>query len=133
MLHQAKILIVEDEALIAMHLAIIIEDHDGQVIGPAVSVAEALEMIVAGTVIEGAVLDGNLGDGDITPVALELIANGVPVVIYSGVGVPLDLAAIYPDLPVILKPSAAIQAVNLLAACIVSCRESQTKRGAPYS
>jgi DNA-binding NtrC family response regulator len=131
MLHQAKILIVEDEALIAMHLAIIIEDQDGQVIGPAVSVAEALKIIVAGTVIEGAVLDGNLGDGDITPVALELIANGIPVVIYSGVGVPLDLSALHPDLPVILKPSAATQAVNLLAACIVRCCDSQTTRRAP--
>lgn len=41
MLHRAKILIVEDEAVIALHLAMIIEDQDGQVVGPAASVAEA--------------------------------------------------------------------------------------------
>jgi DNA-binding response OmpR family regulator len=56
-LHRAKILIVEDEAVIALHLAMVIEDQDGQVVGPAASVAEATEMIAAGVIIEGAVLD----------------------------------------------------------------------------
>jgi DNA-binding NtrC family response regulator len=118
MLQRAKILIVEDEAMIAMHLAIIVEDSDGEVVGPAASVAEALEMIDAGAVIEGAVLDGNLGDGDVTPVALRLVEAAIPVVLYSGVGVPPSLAAVVPDLPVLLKPLAATQAVSLLAARI---------------
>lgn len=106
-LHRDRILIVEDEAVIAMHLAVIVEDFDGKVIGPAASVAEALAMIEAGTPIEGAVLDGNLGDGDVTPVALKLVAAAVPVVIYSGVGIPPDLASVHPDLPVLKKPLAA--------------------------
>jgi DNA-binding NtrC family response regulator len=116
MLQRAKILIVEDEAVIAMHLAIIVEDSDGEVVGPAASVAEALEMLDTGAVIEGAVLDGNLGDGDVTPVALRLVEAAIPVVIYSGVGIPPSLAAVVPDLPVLLKPLAATQAVSLLAA-----------------
>jgi CheY-like chemotaxis protein len=93
-LEHTKILIVEDEAVIAMHLSMIIEDCGGQVIGPAISVAEALALIAAGAEIEGAVLDGNLGDGDVTPVALELVARAIPVVIYSGVGIPPDLASV---------------------------------------
>jgi DNA-binding NtrC family response regulator len=119
-LQRAKILIVEDEAMIALHLAVVVEDSDGEVVGPAASVAEALELIDAGAVIEGAVLDGNLGDGDVTPVALKLVAAAVPVVIYSGVGIPADLASVHPDLPVLLKPLAATQAVSLLAARITS-------------
>jgi DNA-binding NtrC family response regulator len=118
MLQRAKILIVEDEAIIALHLAIIVEDSDGEVVGPAASVAEALAMIDAGTPIEGAVLDGNLGDGDVTPVALKLVAAAVPIVIYSGVGIPPDLASIHPDLPVIKKPLAATHAVSVLASRI---------------
>jgi DNA-binding NtrC family response regulator len=120
MLQRAKILIVEDEAMIALHLAVVVEDSDGEVIGPAASVAEALELIDAGAVIEGAVLDGNLGDGDVTPVALKLVAAAIPVVIYSGVGIPPSLAAVVPDLPVLLKPLAATQAVSLLAARITN-------------
>jgi len=46
--------IFEDEAFIATHLAVIIEEHDGEAVGPASSVAEALELIAAGAVIEGA-------------------------------------------------------------------------------
>jgi DNA-binding NtrC family response regulator len=118
-LQRAKILIVEDEAMIAMHLAVVVEDSDGEVVGPAASVAEALELIDAGAVIEGAVLDGNLGDGDVTPVALKLVAAAIPVVIYSGVGIPPDLASIHPDLPVLQKPSAATQVVSVLAKRII--------------
>jgi DNA-binding NarL/FixJ family response regulator len=118
MLQRARILIVGDEAFIATHLAVIIEDYDGEVVGPASNVAEALELIAPGAVIEGAVLDGNLGDADITPVALKLVAEAIPILIYSGVGVPPDLASVYPDLPLVLKPSAAAKAVTLLAACI---------------
>ncbi|AYJ84658.1 response regulator (plasmid) [Sphingomonas paeninsulae] len=118
MLERTKILIVEDEAVIAMHLSMIIEDCGGEVIGPAHSVAEALELIAAGAEIDGAVLDGNLGDADITPVALELVAKDISVVIYSGVGIPSDLASLHPDLPVVLKPQAASKAISLLVASI---------------
>lgn len=34
MLKRARILIVEDEAIIAMHLAVIVEDYEGEVVGP---------------------------------------------------------------------------------------------------
>jgi len=50
--------------------------------------------------------------------ALKLVAEAIPIVIYSGVGVPPDLASVYPNLPLVLKPSAAVKAVTLLAACI---------------
>lgn len=65
-------------------------------------------MIVAGEVIEGAILDGNMGDGDVTSVALKLIVSGIPVFVDSGVGI---LAAIYLNLPVFLKRSAATRSV----------------------
>jgi CheY-like chemotaxis protein len=60
MFNGSKILIVEDEAIIAMHLAVTIEDHRGEVVGLAASVSEAITMISTGAVIHGAILDGNL-------------------------------------------------------------------------
>jgi DNA-binding NarL/FixJ family response regulator len=115
MLKRAKILIVEDEAMIATHLAVLVEDHNGEVVGLAGSVAEALDLLATGIEVDGAVLDGNLGDGDVTPVALLLVAGSVPVVIYSGVGIPADLALTFPGLPVVLKPTGANAAISILA------------------
>lgn len=97
-----------------MHLAMMVEDHEGEVVGPAASVGEALAMIATGSCIHGAILDGNLGDGDVTPVALQLLAASIPLVIYSGVGVPGDLDTQHPGLPVVLKPAGAARAVSLL-------------------
>lgn len=60
-------------------------------------------------------LDGNLGDGGVTPVAIKLIADAVPVIIYSGVGIPESLEALHPDVPVFQKPLDARKAMDLLA------------------
>ena len=42
---------------------------------------------------DAAILDANLPDGDVTPVAEELIAAGIPFLINTGVAVPLQLDA----------------------------------------
>ena len=57
-----RILIVEDEALIAMVLADSLEDGGHEVVGPAATMAEALALCEAAPP-ELAVLDVNLGDG----------------------------------------------------------------------
>ncbi len=57
-----RILIVEDEALIAMVLADSLEDGGHVVVGPAATMAEALALCEAAPP-ELAVLDVNLGDG----------------------------------------------------------------------
>lgn len=113
MFHKARILIVEDQAMIAIHLAGVVEELDGLVIGLAASIADALAIIADGTIIDGALLDSDLGDGDVTPVALKLLENTVPIVIHSGVGIPSDLKLIHPNLPLIMKPGVS-QAVLTL-------------------
>ena len=57
-----RILIVKDEALIAMVLADSLEDGGHEVVGPAATMAEALALCEAAPP-ELAVLDVNLGDG----------------------------------------------------------------------
>ncbi|MDB5686176.1 MAG: response regulator, partial [Rhizorhabdus sp.] len=101
-LENAKVLIVEDEGLIALEIADLVEAAGGSVIGPVPTVAAALALIEAER-IDAAIPDGNLADRDITPVALQLRANAVPTIIYSGVGLPGELATHLPDLPLILK------------------------------
>lgn len=103
MLTGLSILVVEDEPIIAMLIAADVEALGGIVLGPFDSVAEALATL-ADNKISGAIMDANLLDRDITPIALQLLDRGVPFVIYSGTGLPRALAARDPDVPLEMKP-----------------------------
>ena len=119
MLNNALILIAEDEPFIALDLALAVEDAGGTVVGPAASVAEALALIAARSVA-AAILDVNLGADDISPVAEILLALKIPVILQTGVEVPPDLAARFPDLIVHIKPCVAAQLVAQLETLITS-------------
>lgn len=107
------ILIVEDEPLLAMDLAEAVEELEGVVIGPVSTVATALELL-ENVSVTAAILDANLLDRDITPVALRLAGAGVPLVVYTGTGLPPEVLAQRPDLPVLRKPAAAQLVVKRL-------------------
>lgn len=80
-----RLLIVEDEFLIAMDLAQTFEDLGIEVVGPAGSVADALELLeIEGDRLDGAVLDVNVRDQTVYPVADALAARGVPFVFATG-------------------------------------------------
>lgn len=98
-----RILIVEDEYLVAMDLAITLERLGAEVLGPAGSVREALDLLAADVTAESAVLDINLGGERVWPVAARLRERGVPFVFVSGYDnslVPGDFA----DVPRCAKP-----------------------------
>ena len=113
MLRRLPILIVEDEPLVAMNLAFEVESVGGVVVGPTATVAKALSILTEATVA-GAIVDANLADRDITPVAMLLFERGVPFVLHSGKGVPADLAAMIPELRYIPKPEPASAVVECL-------------------
>lgn len=119
MLNRALVLVAEDEPFIALDVAMAVEDAGGEVLGPAASVREALELI-DGRDIAAAILDVNLIDGDVSPLAEALIARGVPILFQSGIGLPLDLAARFPDLAFRLKPCTAAVLVRQLADLIAA-------------
>ena len=104
MLKGLSILVVEDEALIGMNLVMAIEALDGLAIGPVPTVEEAL-ILLQTEQIAAAILDANLLDRDVTPIATILTENAVPFVIHTGTGLPAELAERYPDLPVVRKPA----------------------------
>ena len=114
----AAIIVVEDEVLIAMTIMSEIEDEGGLVIGPAFTTAEALELIdecLASEVpIAGAILDANLIDRDVTPVALRLLDLGVPIVIHSATGPPAQVLAVTDAIPWIPKPMPVAKLVSAL-------------------
>lgn len=111
-----RILIVEDEALIAWTLADALEEAGIEVVGPVATAADGLTILAQDPGIDGAILDGDLRDGKSTPVALALRERGVPFLFHTGSGRAETLA---PLGPVYRKPcatSTVIQGLRLLLA-----------------
>jgi len=79
-----RILVVEDEYMLAMDLQQELEDASAVVIGPEASVASAISRIVTETEINAAVVDMNLYGEEVSPVADELMARGIPFIFASG-------------------------------------------------
>jgi DNA-binding response OmpR family regulator len=74
---QKTVLIVEDEFLIAMDLKLLLEHHGWRVMGPVATVQGALRLL-EDELPSVALLDVNLGNELVTPVAESLKARDVP-------------------------------------------------------
>ena len=127
MLFHALVLVAEDEPLIALDVALAIEDAGGEVAGPAASVEEAMDLIETRPIV-AAILDVNLTDGDIWPVAERLINAGIPIIIQTGIGLTPKMAARFPDLVVQIKPCVASKLVVQLAVLIADSRMAKGVR-----
>lgn len=79
----SKILIVEDELVIALELQVLLEDEGYTVVGPVNSVEKALALIEEAKP-DAAVVDINLGDERSTPVTAALAAEHIPFIVTSG-------------------------------------------------
>lgn len=109
----ACILLVEDEYVLAYHLADTLEAAGACVLGPHATVADALAGLEAATRVDAAVLDVNLGGEAVFPVADALHARGVPFVFVSG----YDRTALpprYADVPNCIKPVTLAAVVDAL-------------------
>jgi CheY-like chemotaxis protein len=108
-----RVLVVEDEALIAFQVIDALEELGWEVVGPAASLAAALEL--AGEErLDGAVLDVNLRGSDVYPVARLLDARGVPLVFTTGYRAAM-LPEPYRDRPKVSKP---FEAETLVASVV---------------
>ena len=83
---ERRVLVVEDELLVAALLQDMLTDLGCAVVGPAARVAEALALI-DGEAIDAAVLDVNLNRELSYPVADALVARHIPFLFSTGYGV----------------------------------------------
>jgi len=83
MLRGKRVLIVEDDFVLAELFRLCLDRAGAVPIGPAASATDALALAAAQP-IDGAVLDVSLRDGDSVTVSQALCARGVPVVVVSG-------------------------------------------------
>jgi DNA-binding NtrC family response regulator len=110
-----RLLVVEDEYLIASDLAFVLEGAGAEVIGPAGTVEDALALVDSGGArLNGAVLDVNLRDARVFPVADALAAIGVPFVLTTGYDISAIPAA-YIQAPRCEKPIDTLQLIRLLS------------------
>lgn len=103
MFNRQRILIVEDDIILGLGLVAAIEDCRGEVVGPIPTVAEALKLVEERS-FSGAILDANLADRNVTPLALALLEKGIPFLVYTGIGLPEELSAAYPHMSFAMKP-----------------------------
>ena len=97
-----RILVIEDEALVAMLVEDALIDAGFSVIGPARSVAEAMSLL-AREEPAAVVLDLNLGGETSLSVADALVARGIPFVVATGYGAA-GLPERHRGAPVLSKP-----------------------------
>ncbi len=117
-----RVLVVEDEFMIAMLIEETLQDHDYAVIGPFNSLDQALDA-VAGDLPDAALLDVNLRGEKVYPLAELLHRSGVPFVLLSGYGsdaIPADR----PDWQACSKPFNPKELINALAQQIASRSEA---------
>jgi CheY-like chemotaxis protein len=95
-----RVLLVEDEGLIAAMVSDMLEDLGAEVVGPAASIAQAIALAETRG-LSAAVLDINIRGASIDPVAERLAARGIPFLFATGYGTQ---PAAWPHVPVIDKP-----------------------------
>lgn len=109
-----RILVVEDEYLIASDLQLWLEDQEAEVLGPVPTVAAALALLEDEARPDIAVLDINLGHEQVFPVADALQAAEVPFVFVTGYDARL-IPTRYDDVPWCLKPLDRTRLLRTLA------------------
>lgn len=85
-LNGRRVLVVEDESLVAMLLETILEDMGCTPVGPASNIDDGEAMARDTVGLDAALLDVNVAGRQVFPVAAALKARGVPFVFSTGYG-----------------------------------------------
>jgi two-component SAPR family response regulator len=93
---------VEDEALVAIAIREALEELGYAVVGPCNRITEAM-VALRHNRVDAAVLDVNLGDASVYPLADMLVAESIPFIFVTGYGTE-ELDRRYLTVPVLQKP-----------------------------
>ncbi len=117
LLQGCRVLIAEDEPLVAFDIMKALREAGAEISGPAMSLARTLELATIED-LDCAVLDVMLADGSVFPAARLLHQRGAGLVFYTGYFGLERLKRTWPGAQVLLKPASPnllVQAVR--AAC----------------
>jgi two-component SAPR family response regulator len=97
-----RILVVEDEMLIALMIEDIVHDGGGEIVGPVATLEKALKLAEEEE-FDAAILDVTIRGGKVYPVAELLLTRGIPFLfasVYGDWALPEELR----DKPRLMKP-----------------------------
>lgn len=97
-----RVLVVEDDMLIAVAIEEVLQALNCQVVGPVALLEKALKL-AQGETFDVAILDVTIRGGKVYPVAELLLARGIPFVFASGYG-DWALPEALRDQPRVMKP-----------------------------
>ncbi|HSF23046.1 MAG TPA: response regulator [Blastocatellia bacterium] len=97
-----RILVIEDELLLALCVGEALEEQGCEVIGPATSVRQGLNLVET-TAVNGAILDINLNGELVYPVAKALMDRNIPFLFTTGYS-SLDVPSSFRSVPRLDKP-----------------------------
>lgn len=118
-LHGRRILVLEDEGLVAMHMEDLLCDLGCEVVGPLSTVDDAIATL-GGEGVDAALLDVNLGDGTTSyAVATRLRQTGIPFAFVTGYGAK-GLDEQFRTVPVLSKPVDEAKLCDLLNAMLLA-------------
>lgn len=107
-----RVLVVEDEVIVAMSLEDMLVDLGYSVVGPATNLEDALDLAGNGD-FEAALLDVNLNGRQSRPVVDLLRGRSIPYALITGYG-PAALGASGEGAPILTKPCSPAALEQLL-------------------
>jgi CheY-like chemotaxis protein len=111
-LNGKRVLVVEDEMLVAMNIEDILLELGAIVVGPAMRLETALDLAQVAE-LDVAMLDVNLHGGRSYPVAEVLRARGLPFIFATGYG-HTDDDGTFGEVPTLAKPFRSQELERLL-------------------
>lgn len=110
------VLVVEDEALVALDLEFALARHGFAVLGPAANLADASQMLREAAP-DAAILDVNLRGEPVFPLADALARRGTPFVFTTGYDATI-LPEQHRGRPIVTKPCPTEKLIKLLTATL---------------
>ena len=107
------VMVVEDEAILALDLSLTIEDAGARVVGPIHRLEHALQRRTLQD-LDAAVLDVDVNGQEVFPLADRLTAAGIPFVFHTGRRETDVLSKSYGQIRVLRKPCLSDQIVETL-------------------
>ena len=98
-----RILVAEDELIVAFDLCDTVEEAGYEVVGPHRGISSAM-LATQQRKPDLAILDVTLEDGEVFPLAKKLEADNVPIIFHSGRHSSEEVKAQFPTATTLMKP-----------------------------
>lgn len=109
-----RVLVVEDEVLVALEVQASLTDAGAKVVGPSMTLGDAFALAGRES-LSAAILDVRLGRDTIGPVARQLAGLGIPFLFYTGQVETDSIRAEWPHCMIISKPAPVRALVRAVA------------------